>query len=58
MRHAAVVTGGASGIGLAVAGRLLEDGWPVAIVDASRDALADAEDALADEGALFLEADI
>ena len=58
MRHAAVVTGGASGIGLAVAGRLLEDGWPVAIVDASRDVLADAEDALADEGALFLEADI
>ncbi|QDZ01066.1 SDR family oxidoreductase [Nitratireductor mangrovi] len=58
MRHAAVVTGGASGIGLAVAGRLLEDGWPVAVLDADREALADAEDALEGEGALFLEADI
>lgn len=58
MKHSAVVTGGASGIGLAVAERLLDDGWPVAVVDADGKALAAAEEALSDENAVFLEADI
>ena len=58
MKHSAVVTGGASGIGLAVAERLLDDGWPVAIVDADADALARAEDSFSEENAIFLEADI
>jgi NAD(P)-dependent dehydrogenase (short-subunit alcohol dehydrogenase family) len=58
MKHSAVVTGGASGIGLAVAERLLDDGWPVAIVDADEDALARAEDSFSEENAIFLQADI
>lgn len=58
MKHSAVVTGGASGIGLAVAERLLDDGWPVAIVDADADALARAEDSFSEENAIFLQADI
>ena len=58
MRHAAVVTGGASGIGLAVAARLLEDGWPVAVIDADGAALARAEVEMEQEDAIFLEADI
>ncbi len=58
MKHSAVVTGGASGIGLAVAERLLDDGWPVAIVDADEDALARAEVSFSDENAIFLQADI
>jgi len=56
--RAAVVTGGASGIGLAVAERLLDDGWAVAVIDADRRALDEAEDRLAGEGALLLCADI
>ena len=39
----AVVTGGASGIGLAVVRTLLEEGWSVVVADAARDALARAE---------------
>lgn len=58
MKHSAVVTGGASGIGLAVAERLLDDGWPVAVVDADEDALARAEDSFSEENAIFLQADI
>lgn len=58
MKHSAVVTGGASGIGLAVAERLLDDGWPVAVVDADEDALARAEVSFSDENAIFLQADI
>jgi NAD(P)-dependent dehydrogenase (short-subunit alcohol dehydrogenase family) len=58
MRQSAVVTGGASGIGLAVAERLLDDGWPVAILDADAEALARAEDALTGENAIFLSADV
>ena len=42
MKHSAVVIGGASGIGLAVAERLLDDGWPVAILDVDAEALASA----------------
>ncbi|HET9538885.1 MAG TPA: SDR family oxidoreductase [Mesorhizobium sp.] len=58
MKHSAVVTGGASGIGLAVVERLLDDGWPVAIVDADEDALARVEDTFSGENAIFLKADI
>jgi NAD(P)-dependent dehydrogenase (short-subunit alcohol dehydrogenase family) len=58
MKHSAVVTGGASGIGLAVAERLLDDGWPLAIVDADEDALARVEDSFSGENAIFLQADI
>jgi len=58
MKHSAVVTGGASGIGLAVAERLVDDGWPVAIVDADEDALARAEGSFSGENTIFLQADI
>ena len=58
MRHSAVVTGGASGIGLAVTERLLDDGWPVAVLDADAEALAAAEEAFAEENAIFVAADV
>lgn len=58
MRQAAVVTGGASGIGLATVERLLEDGWLVAVLDANDDALIAAEDALADDNAIFVQVDV
>lgn len=58
MKPSAIVTGGASGIGLATAERLLDDGWPVALLDANAEALAEAEDALAGENACFILADI
>lgn len=58
MKHSAVVTGGASGIGLAIARRLLEDGWPVAIIDADDEALLAAEELLAEENVIFLQADV
>lgn len=58
MRHSAVVTGGASGIGLAVTERLLDDGWPVAVLDANAEALAAAEDAFSQENAIFVAADV
>ncbi|MFC6487577.1 SDR family NAD(P)-dependent oxidoreductase [Nitratireductor sp. GCM10026969] len=58
MNQVAVVTGGASGTGLAVVERLLDDGWFVAIVDADSAALAEAEDLLSGEEAIFLAADV
>ncbi|MBX3571363.1 MAG: SDR family oxidoreductase [Mesorhizobium sp.] len=58
MRHAAVVTGGASGIGLAVVSRLLEDGWPVAVMDFNAEALLQAENDLEGENAIFIQADV
>jgi NAD(P)-dependent dehydrogenase (short-subunit alcohol dehydrogenase family) len=58
MKHSAVVTGGASGIGMAVVKRLLDDGWPVAVIDADEAALATAEEAFSDENAIFLPADV
>ncbi|MEW9834680.1 SDR family NAD(P)-dependent oxidoreductase [Mesorhizobium marinum] len=58
MRHPAIVTGGASGIGMAVVKRLLDDGWPVAVVDSDVDALASADSAFSDENAIFLAADV
>lgn len=58
MNRVAVVTGGASGIGLAVVERLLGDGWTLGVVDANRAALAEAEAELEGEDALFLACDI
>lgn len=58
MKPSAIVTGGASGIGLAAAERLLEDGWPVALIDVNPERLAEAEDLLAGENAVFIEADL
>lgn len=58
MTPVAIVTGGASGIGLAVAERLLDEGWSVAVLDADRVALAEAEDLLNGEEVLFLPADV
>jgi len=58
MRQSAVVVGGASGIGLATVERLLEEGWPVAVIDANEDALSTAEDTLASDEAIFLKADV
>jgi NAD(P)-dependent dehydrogenase (short-subunit alcohol dehydrogenase family) len=58
MRQSAVVTGGASGIGLAAARRLLDDGWPVAILDLGEDALAEAEDLLGDADTCYIRADV
>lgn len=58
MKHSAVVTGGASGIGMAIVKRLLDDGWPVAVIDADHAALASAESAFADDNAIFLAADV
>ncbi|MBA3447372.1 MAG: SDR family oxidoreductase [Pseudaminobacter sp.] len=58
MKHSAIVTGGASGIGMAIVKRLLDDGWPVAVIDADEAALASAEDAFGDENAIFLQADV
>ena len=58
MKPSAIVTGGASGIGLAAAEWLLDDGWPVAILDADRQALATAQDMLAGENAVFLFVDV
>ena len=58
MKPSAIVTGGASGIGLAAAEWLLDDGWPVAVLDTDKDALAAAEDMLAGENAIFLFADL
>lgn len=58
MKHSAIVTGGASGIGMAVVKRLLDDGWPVAVIDANDVELARTEDAFADDNAIFLQADV
>ncbi|MBK8458470.1 MAG: SDR family oxidoreductase [Phyllobacteriaceae bacterium] len=58
MKRAAIVTGGASGIGLATALRLREDGWPVAIIDANAETLAEAEAEIGDPDVLFIRADV
>lgn len=58
MKHPAIVTGGASGIGMAVVKRLLDEGWPVAVIDADEAALGLAESAFADENAIFIAADV
>lgn len=58
MKHSAVVTGGAAGAGIAIVRRLLDDGWPVAVIDADGQALVAAEDLFADENVIFIEADV
>jgi len=58
MKPSAVVTGGASGIGLATVRRLLDDGWPVAVLDADPFALAEAEESFAGDNAIFVEVDV
>lgn len=58
MKRAAIVTGGASGIGFATALRLREDGWPAAIIDANPEALAEAEAAVDDPDILLIRADV
>lgn len=58
MKPSVVVTGGASGIGLATVRRLLDDGWPVAVLDADAFALAEAEESFAGENAVFIEVDV
>jgi len=58
MKHAAVVTGGASGIGLSATTRLIEDGWPVAVLDFNEQALAEAEADLTGENVIFIHCDI
>lgn len=58
MKPSAIVTGGASGIGLATAEWLLDDGWPVAVLDANAEALAEAEDIFTGENAMFLAVDV
>ncbi len=58
MKPSAIVTGGASGIGLATVEWLLDDGWPVAVVDADPVALAAAEDMFTGENVVFIGADI
>lgn len=58
MKPSAIVTGGASGIGLATVGWLLDDGWPVAVVDSDPVALAAAEDTFTGENVVFIGADI
>jgi NAD(P)-dependent dehydrogenase (short-subunit alcohol dehydrogenase family) len=58
MKPSAIVTGGASGIGLATVEWLLDDGWPVAVLDANPEALAEAEEMFAGENAVFIAVDV
>lgn len=58
MNRTAIVTGGASVIGMAITEHLLESGWSVAVLDADQQAISVAEDALAGEDVLLLAADI
>jgi NAD(P)-dependent dehydrogenase (short-subunit alcohol dehydrogenase family) len=58
MKHAAIVTGGASGIGLATVRRLIEDGWPVAALDLNDEAMAELEAEMAGENLIVLRADV
>lgn len=58
MKPSAIVTGGASGIGLATVEWLLDDGWPVAVLDVNPEALAEAEDMLSGENAVFIPVDV
>ncbi|GAA4109013.1 SDR family oxidoreductase [Aminobacter aganoensis] len=52
-----MVIGGASGVGLAVAERLIADGWPVAVIDDDGGALEAAEDQIDNDDVVFIEAD-
>jgi NAD(P)-dependent dehydrogenase (short-subunit alcohol dehydrogenase family) len=54
----ALITGGASGIGLAIATRLLKHTWSVAVVDLDQRAVGAAEASLARAGTLFAVLDV
>jgi len=54
-QRAAIVTGGSSGIGLAIAGMLLEEGYGVTIAARRPDKLQAAADSLAGEGREILQ---
>lgn len=58
MNRTAIVTGGASIVGMAVAEHLLESGWSLAIVDSDQEAAKVAEDAFSGEDVLIVPADI
>lgn len=58
MKTPVIVTGGASGIGLAAVERLLDDGWPVAVIDQNEEALSDVQEELSGEDVMFLPADV
>ena len=53
----ALITGGAAGMGYAVASRLMEDGWKVTLVDRNKELGDKAAQALG-EGADFIAADV
>ncbi len=57
-RQVAVVTGGASGIGLATVARLAEDGFAVVAIDRNEAALAQAKQRLADRAVTWHAADV
>lgn len=57
-RQVAVVTGGASGIGLATVARLAEDGFAVAAIDRNEAALAQAKQRFADRAVTWHAADV
>jgi 3-oxoacyl-[acyl-carrier protein] reductase len=57
-RQVAVVTGGASGIGLATVERLAEDGFAVAAIDRDEAALAQAKQRLAGRAVTWHDADV
>ena len=57
MSGVAIVTGGASGIGLATTTRLIEDGWRIGVLDMDENALSAAEEQFGDE-AMFLKCDV
>jgi NAD(P)-dependent dehydrogenase (short-subunit alcohol dehydrogenase family) len=58
MSRLAIVTGGASGIGLVTAKTLIEDGWAVGILDIDEPALMEADAAFAGEEALLIQCDV
>lgn len=58
MNRTAIITGGASVAGMAIAEHLLEEGWSVAIIDSDQEAAKVAEDAFSGEDVLVIPADI
>ena len=58
MNRTAIITGGASIVGMAITEHLLEGGWSVAIVDSDQEAAKVAEDAFSGEEVLVLPADV
>lgn len=58
MNRTAIVMGGASVVGMAITEHLLADGWSIAILDTDQEAVRVAEEAMAGEDVLLLQADI